>query len=72
LDSKGKSQGNIILSDVTYSPNGRYNLISVTKIMKQGWKLEGNVDGMSLSRGDNRLTLNKKIYKAKGLLYAIE
>jgi hypothetical protein len=31
LDSKGKSQGNIILSDVMYIPNGRYNLISVTK-----------------------------------------
>jgi hypothetical protein len=39
LDSKGMLQWNIILSDVMYIPNGRYNLISVTKIMKQGWKL---------------------------------
>jgi hypothetical protein len=36
MDSNGKLQGNIILSDVMYIPNGRYNLISVTKIMKQG------------------------------------
>jgi hypothetical protein len=40
FDSRGKSQGNIILSDVMYIPNGRYNLISIMKIMKQGWKLE--------------------------------
>ena len=72
LDSKGKSQGNIILSDVMYIPNGRYNLISVTKIMKQGWKLEGNGDGMSLSHGNKKLTFDKKIYTTKGLLYAVE
>jgi hypothetical protein len=34
MDSNGKLQGNIILSNVMYIPNGRYNLISVTKIMK--------------------------------------
>jgi hypothetical protein len=72
MDSNGKSQGNIILSNVMYIPNGRYNLISVTKIMKQGWKLEGNGDGLSLSCGNKKLTFNKKIHTAKGLLYAVE
>jgi hypothetical protein len=72
MDSNGKLQVNIILSDVMYIPNGRYNLISITKIMKQGWKLEGNGDELSLSHGNKKLTFNKKIHTAKGLLYAVE
>jgi hypothetical protein len=72
MDSNGKLQGNIILSDVMYIPNGRYNLISVTKIMKQGWKLEANGGGQSLSHGNKKLTFDKKIHTAKGLLYAVE
>jgi hypothetical protein len=49
-----------------YIPNGRYNLISVTKIMKQAWKSEGNDGGMSLSHGNKKLTLDKKIHTTKG------
>jgi hypothetical protein len=55
-----------------YIPNGRYNLISVTKIMKQGWKSEGNGDGMSLSHGNKKLTLDKKIHTTEGLLYVVK
>jgi hypothetical protein len=39
---EGGIQGNITLSDVMILPNGRYNLISITKVMQSGWKLEGN------------------------------
>ena len=41
-DQEGNSLGNISLSGIMYLPNGKYNLISITKVMKNGWKLEGN------------------------------
>jgi hypothetical protein len=53
-------------------PNGRYNLISVMKIIKQRWKLEGNGDGLSLSHVNKKLTFDKKIHTANGLLYAVK
>jgi hypothetical protein len=35
-------QDNITLSDVMFLSNSRYNLISITKVMQSGWKVEGN------------------------------
>jgi hypothetical protein len=40
--------------------------------MKQEWKSEGNGDGMSLSHGNTKLTLDKKIHTTKGLLYVVK
>jgi hypothetical protein len=42
MNKNGKLQGSIALSGVMYSKNGRYNLLSVTKIMNSDWKLEGD------------------------------
>jgi hypothetical protein len=36
VDNKGNKQGRIKLSEVLYLPNGKYNLLSVTKVMKSG------------------------------------
>jgi hypothetical protein len=35
-------------------------------------KLEGNGDGMSLSHGNTKLTLDKKIHTTEGLLYVVK
>jgi hypothetical protein len=53
---EGGIQGNIILSDVVFLPNGRYNLISITKVMQSGWKLEDNKN-MILLRNHNKLLI---------------
>ena len=36
----------IKLSNVRYLEKGKYNLLSVTQILKEGWKLEGDAHGM--------------------------
>jgi hypothetical protein len=53
---EGGIQGNITLSDVVFLPNGRYNLISITKVMQSGWKLEDNKN-MILLRNHNKLLI---------------
>jgi hypothetical protein len=36
VDNKGNKQGRIKLSEILYLPNGKYNLLSVAKVMKSG------------------------------------
>jgi SepF-like predicted cell division protein (DUF552 family) len=49
-DKDGINQGNIVLLDIMFLPNGKYNLISVTKVMKNGWELEGNSNHIKLKK----------------------
>jgi hypothetical protein len=47
INQNGKRQGSINLSGVMYLRNGQYNLLSVTKIMNAGWKLQGDENSIS-------------------------
>jgi hypothetical protein len=49
------NQGNIVLLDVMFLPNGKYNFISITKVMKNGWKLEGNSNIIKFKKYDKKL-----------------
>jgi hypothetical protein len=60
-DKDGINQGNIILSDVMFLPNGKYNLINVTKVIKNGWKLEGNSNHIKLKKDEKGFVFNIKI-----------
>jgi hypothetical protein len=40
-----------------YLNNGRYNLLSVTKIMNSSWKLEGDEKSMSLVKEKRNVPL---------------
>ena len=70
-DQKGNSQGTISLSDVMYLPNGKYNHISFTKIMRNGWKLEGNDEKMALTFGNNIFNFDIKINTTHRTLFAV-
>jgi hypothetical protein len=54
-DKDRMNQVNIVLSDVMFLPNGKYNLISITKVMKNGWKLEGNSNHINLKKDLKKL-----------------
>ena len=61
----------VVLTDVAYVPNGRYNLFSITKMMNKGWVVTGSIgNGIALQKGANRLTFQEKIQTPKGTLYA--
>jgi hypothetical protein len=70
-DKDGINQGNIILSDVMFLPNGKYNLISVTKVMKNGWKLEGDSNHFKLKKDKKEFVFNIKINTSRGILFAV-
>jgi hypothetical protein len=72
INKNGKLHGSIDLSGVMYLKNGRYNLLSVTKIMNSGWKLEGNEKSMSLVKDKKKLTFDIKIHTTRGVLFAVK
>ena len=42
----------IKISDVVYCPHAKFNLFSVTSMMKKGWRLRGNDKGIELIMGE--------------------
>ena len=59
------------LKDVVLLPQGKFNLFSVTKLMKQGWTLNGDKNSLSLQKNGQKLTFDIEIPTPKGMLFAI-
>jgi hypothetical protein len=68
---EGGIQGNITLLEVMFLPNGQYNLISITKVMQSGWKLEGDENKISLRKHNKILIFEIKIKTSRGVLFAV-
>jgi hypothetical protein len=68
INKNEKLQGSIDLSGIMYLKNRRYNLLSVTKIMNSGWKLEGDKKSILLVNDKKKLTFDFKIHKTRGVL----
>ena len=63
---------NIIMKDVTYVPNSRYNLFSLTKLISNGWAMSGDKDvGIRMTKGDKVLLIDKTVHTPKGMLYVV-
>ena len=54
-DKHGEQLGPVSMADVAVIPKLAYNMFSMTKMMRQGWKLGSNKEAMWLSKGKNKL-----------------
>jgi hypothetical protein len=72
INKSGELQGLIDLSGVMFLKNGCYILLSVTKIMNAGWKLQGDESSISLEIKDKKLTFDIKIHTTRGVLFAVK
>jgi hypothetical protein len=50
---------------------GKRNLISVTKVMTNGWKLEFNSNHIKLKKDDKEFFFNIKINTSRGILFSV-
>ena len=55
ITDKTGNQQLVILDEVCYVPELKYNLISMTKALKNGWLSSGNDQQLSLSKGDEKI-----------------
>ena len=59
-----------IMSNVTLVPSRRYNLFSMTKLMKDGWTLEGGINtGITLKQEGKEVHFGKKVHTTKRVLF---
>ena len=70
-DKFGNEIGTAKLSDVTILPTGKYNLFSVTQMMKRGWGLKGDKSSMMLEKGEQQIIFDICIPTPKGMLFAM-
>ena len=54
---------------MTLNPHGTYNLFSVTKRMKDGWKLYGGDTVLGLKKGFRKVEFDIVVNTPKGLLF---
>jgi hypothetical protein len=59
------------IQDVTILKNGKFNLFSLSQMLKKGWKLTGNDEYIGISKGDLEIRFDQKIPTKNGVLYGI-
>jgi hypothetical protein len=59
------------IQDVTILKNGKFNLFSLSQMLKKGWKLTGNDEYIAISKGDLEIRFDQKIPTKNGVLYGI-
>ena len=65
----GTRRNNLLWKDVHVSKHFEYNLLSVTKYMKEGWNLTGTETEMTLTKGEAVLKFDILIKTGQGNLY---
>ena len=65
----GTQGKNLLWKDVHISKHFEYNLLSVTKYMKEGWNLTGTETEMTLTKGETVLKFDILIKTGQGNLY---
>ncbi len=67
----GNEIGTAKLSDVTFFRMGKFNLFSVTQMMKRGWSLKGDKLSMVLEKKEQQIVFDICILTPKGMLFAM-
>jgi len=62
---------NAVLKDVAYSPQMKFNLCSLSKLMKEGWWMEGDKNGIKMNKDGKVLEFDIKISTTTGLVFCM-
>ena len=71
ISKNGEKEGTIKLQEVSYSPNVQFNLLSITKLLKQGWQLGASAEAMTIKKNVKVLKIDYIINTHKGMLFCI-
>ena len=67
---KSSENKRVMIRDMTYVPNSWYNIFSITKMLKAGWQLLGDMEkGLVLTKGQTSIKFERKVHTTKGLLF---
>ena len=57
------------MKDLQYNPKSNFNLFSIGKEIKEGWKLSGDQNGLVLMKGNAKLVFDAKILTKNGVIF---
>jgi len=67
----GQMLNQVKFTDVSYMPQGEFNLFSITKMMNEGWKLAGDKQKIVLRKNGHELAFDIRIPTPKGVIYCM-
>ena len=65
----GKEKLKATLKDVQYNSKSTFNLFSIGKAIKKGWKFSVNQEGLVLMKDGAKFVLNIKIITKNGVIF---
>jgi hypothetical protein len=70
IHHQGK-QCRVRIQDVTLLTNGHLNLFSISQMLQKGWRLHGDKESITISKGEMTIVFDITIPTKKGMLYAM-
>ena len=71
VDDNANSTTKIELGSVTVSSGAKFNLLSLTALMRLGWQLHGNKTSLILRKGNKQIKFQHQIQTENGLLFVL-
>ena len=71
LSKDGVPRGRCSLTEVNYSEDYNYNLLSLSRMLREGWILHGDATAMKMKRDKMTLVFDIRINTARGALYCM-
>jgi hypothetical protein len=63
--------GRAKLKHVTYSPNMKFNLCSLSKLCQDGWEMKGNKELLVMEKNIQKIKFDIKVTTATGVVYCM-
>ena len=70
-DKKGMKLGRATLTEVAYSPSMKFNSCSLSRLMKNGWKISGDEKGFKMTKNWKDLIFDIVVRTATGIVYCL-
>jgi len=71
VNKNGISVGTDVLNNFAYSPQMKYNLCSLSKLMEDRWKMKGDDKGIVMVKKVNKLVFDIVIRMETGLVFCL-
>jgi len=61
----------VTLKDVVHTPSSRFNLLSLTRLMNEGWQLKGNKNNLSIEKNGQSINFDIVVPTRRGRLFCV-
>jgi hypothetical protein len=70
-NKQGAKVGRVKLTQVTYSPNMKFNLCSLSKLCQYRWEMKGNEEFLVMEKNSQKIKFDIKVTTATGVVYCM-